>query len=708
MNQGRYGRREFLQLMSRSAAGAAGVSVLPLSIQRALALTPISRTGSLQDVEHIVILMQENRSFDHYYGTMRGVRGFGDRMTIPLAGGRSVWEQRSAQGGEVVRPFHLDTAKTRAQCVKSLDHGWKSGHEAWNHGRYDGWVDHKTPLTMGHYTKADIPFQFALAEAFTICDQYFCSLMGPTDPNRVYHWTGSVNPPGNPVEALIDNDVTEKCIASWTTCPERLEKAGISWRVYQKGIENDDKRPYEGNYGDNPLLYFRQYIESAAGSRLREEAMTPHPLEELARDVKEGKLPQVSWIVAPEAMSEHPAWPPSYGAQYTAEVLDALTGNPEVWGKTALLINYDENDGFFDHVAPPVPPATAAHGRSTVAAEDEIHQDPELGPMPYGLGARVPMVIVSPWTRGGWVCSEVFDHTSVLRFIEARFGEKMRETNISAWRRAVCGDLTSAFDFSRRDDMRVKLPDTKRYKEETDAACRSLPDPVVPTKGVQSLQERGTRLARAIPYRLSVDAAVKDGALRLDFVNKGKAGAVFQVYCLRSAGGPWVYTVEKGKRLSDVWQVRAVSEERGIADAEGRYGLSVHGPNGFLRVFEGGSGGAGLSARVRYEAGWDRLQVVVKNEGAGELTVSVVDNAYGGEGREYRVSGGSEWMTVWDVARSDGWYDLSVKCGGDAVLNGDLRVMWKTAGRAEAIRRMGEGLHLRDGPRVRWGLRGWD
>ncbi|MEO6982145.1 MAG: phospholipase C, phosphocholine-specific, partial [Edaphobacter sp.] len=411
MNLNRYGRREFLRLMGKGAAGAAGAAALPLSIERALALPASSRTESLQDVEHIVILMQENRSFDHYYGTMSGVRGFRDRITVPLSEGRTVWEQRSRSGGEMVLPFHLDTAKTRAQCVKSLDHGWKSGHEAWNGGRYDGWVDSKSALTMGHYKETDIPFQFALANAFTICDAYFCSLMGPTDPNRVYHWTGSVNPPGNTVVALIDNDVTEKCIASWTTCPERLEKAGISWRVYQKGIENDDKRPFEGNYGDNPLLYFRQYIESAAGSRLREEAMSSHTLADLARDVKAGTLPQVSWIVAPEALSEHPAWPPSYGAQYTAEVLDALTGNPEVWGKTVMLINYDENDGFFDHVVPPTPPVSAAQGRSTVRAEDEIYQDPELGATPYGLGVRVPMIVVSPWTRGGWVCSEVFDHT---------------------------------------------------------------------------------------------------------------------------------------------------------------------------------------------------------------------------------------------------------------------------------------------------------
>jgi len=141
--------------------------------------------------------MQENRSFDHYYGTMRGVRGFGDRITVPLPRHRSVWRQRSRKTRKEVLPFLLDSSKTRAQCVSSLDHGCTSGHEAWNRGKYDDWIDAKSAQTMGYYMEGDIPFQFALANAFTIRDAYFCSVMGPTDPNRVYHWTGSINPPEN-------------------------------------------------------------------------------------------------------------------------------------------------------------------------------------------------------------------------------------------------------------------------------------------------------------------------------------------------------------------------------------------------------------------------------------------------------------------------------------------------------------------------------
>ena len=645
------GRRDFLRFAAKSAGAAGALAALPESIQRALAIPASSPTGTIRDVEHIIILMQENRSFDHYYGTMRGVRRFGDRITVPLAGGRSIWRQRSRKTGEQVLPFHLDTSKTRAQCVASLDHGWPSGHQAWNHGKYDDWIDAKSALTMGYYKEADIPYQFALANAFTLCDAYFCSVMGPTDPNRIYHWTGSVNPPGNKVGALIDNDISEKCIASWTTCPERLEKAGISWRVYQKGIENDDKRPFDGNYGDNPLLFFTQYIQSPADSKLRREAMTPHSLAELANDVSNGALPQISWIVAPEAYSEHPAWPPAYGAQYTAQVLDALTGNPEVWSKTVLFINYDENDGYFDHVVPPTPPLSPAHGKSTVDAADEFYHDPKLGAMPYGLGARVPMTIVSPWTRGGYVCSQVFDHTSVLRFIEARFGESMHEPHITAWRRAVCGDLTSAFDFSKPNASLPHLPDTKRYREETERACRVLPDPAVPTAQTLPLQQPGARPARALPYQLHAHGRIDTSQSRfwIDFSNDGAVGAVFHVFAPHNESSPSIYTVESGKELSDSWSLTA----------DGKYNFSAFGPNGFLRKFQG-SNDSSLSVGASYDSHAGRLRLAFYNLGPSPCIITLRDNAYATESRQYHLPAASHREEWWDAAPSERWYDLSI------------------------------------------------
>ena len=662
--------------------------MLPESIQRALAIPANSPTGTIRDVEHIVIFMQENRSFDHYYGTMRGVRGFGDRITTAGLEGRSVWRQRSRKSGEEILPFHLDTTKTRAQCIGSLDHGWPSGHQAWNGGKYDDWIDAKTALTMGYYTESDIPFQFALANAFTLCDAYFCSVMGPTDPNRICQWTGTINPPGNQAGALIDNDLSESGVASWSTCPERLEKAGISWRVYQKGTENDGKHPFDGNYGDNPLLYFTQYIHSAPDSKLRREAMSPHSLEELARDVTGGTLPQVCWIVAPEAYSEHPAWPPAYGAQYTAQVLDALTSNPEVWSKTVLFINYDENDGFFDHVLPPTPPLSPEQGESTIDASDELYEDPKLGPVPYGLGARVPMTIVSPWTRGGWVCSQVFDHTSVLRFLEARFGAAMHEPNISGWRRAVCGDLTSAFDFSQSDLFFPRLPDTRNYREETERACRVLPDPAVPESQKQPMQEPGVRAARAIPYQLHAHARVDSvhDRLWIDFSNDGDAGAVFHVFAPHNVSGPWSYTVESRKELSDFWSVM---------DAEDTYELSVFGPNGFLREFRGSANiSAGMvTVQVSYDLALAGLRIALMNPGTSPCLVTIRDNAYGFPSHEVHLGAESHAEEFWDTNRSGRWYDLSI------THNLDPHYLQRFAGHIE------NGLPSTSDPAIgKWGL----
>lgn len=615
------GRRAFLRLAAKSLGAAGALGALPESIQKALAIPAASRSGTIEDVQHIVILMQENRSFDHYYGTMRGVRGFGDRATVTLPGHHPVWRQPDTKTGSAVLPFHLDTSKTRAQCVVSLDHGWTSGHQAWNHGRYDRWVDYKTRLTMGHYQEADIPFQFALANAFTICDAYFCSTMGPTDPNRVYHWSGTIHPPGFPGGPLIGNDLVEKNVANWTTCPERLEKAGISWRIYQQSLENDDKRPFEGNYGDNPLAYFQQYLRAPVGSKLQRDAMSPHPLNELAEDVQHDRLPQVSWIVAPEAYSEHPAWPPAYGAQYTAQVLEALTANPEVWSKTVLLINYDENDGFFDHVLPPTPPLSPAHGHSTVDASDELYRDPELGIMPLGLGVRVPMTIVSPWTRGGWVCSQVFDHTSVLRFLEARFGEPMREPHITRWRRSVCGDLTSAFDFAKPNASRPSLPDTAHYREETDAACQRLPDPAPPAHGRLPVQQPGVRPARAIPYNLQAHGrpGVRETyparhGLWIDFTNRGQVGAVFHAFTPLAGLPPRVFTIDAHQEFSEFWAFEPASEEP--------YLLQILGPHGFLREFSGQL--AALPAEpvllVHLEPSASRLSLTLHNPAAAAPT----------------------------------------------------------------------------------------
>jgi phospholipase C len=666
-------RRKLLQLFGTGAAASA----FPPSIKRALAIPAHHRTGTLADVEHIVILMQENRSFDHYFGTLRGVRGFGDPRAVTLPSGKSVWRQPSG-GGEVL-PFHPDAPDLGLQFLEDLPHGWTDTHKAWNDGKYDQWVPNKGATTMAHLTRADIPFHYALADAFTVCDAYHCSFMGATDPNRYHMWTGWVGNDGAGGGPVLDNS---EAGYDWSTYPERLQRAGVSWKIYQDagaGLDAPNywgwgSDAYIGNYGDNALLYFHQYQNAEPGSPLFEGARTATNISAggtlfdlFRQDVRANTLPQVSWIVAPEAYTEHPNWPSNYGAWYVSQILDALTASPEIWSKTAFFLMYDENDGFFDHMVPPTPPASRAAGLSTVATTNELFAgNARYAAGPYGLGVRVPMLVISPWSKGGWVSSEVFDHTSLIRFIERRFGPQhpgLIESNITPWRRAVAGDLTSAFDFRSPNAACVSLPSTTAYAPPDRLAH---PDYVPALPAVQAVprQEPGLRPARPVPYDLDVRGKIDlgEGRLALRFANTGKAAAVFQVRAASGALGPWTYTVGAGDALSDAW---------GAAElGAGGYDLSVYGPNGFLRRFKGafsdGAAGAGAGLEVESTSRGERLELVleVRNPGADEAKVRILD-AYTGRVTRHRVGAGSSLTRHWPLEASFGWYDLTVEVDGE-------------------------------------------
>lgn len=671
-------RRRFLQSMAQSAGAAAAATLFPDSIRRALAIPAASRTGTLRDVEHVVVFMQENRSFDHYFGHLPGVRGYNDRFPIPLPSGAPVWHQPSkANPAQPVLPFHLDTSTTSAQCVGALDHSWYATHGAIDGGRYDMWPAYKTDLTMGYYLRADIPFHYALADAFTVCDNYFCSIPGSTHPNRSYLMTGTVDPTGTMGGPLLDNnDYVDNDLPpayqllSWTTFPERLQAAGVSWQIYQQGLTWQD--PMNGNYGTNILMNFSQYIDAPQGSSLQQRAMTVRSLDQLKADVLANKLPQVSWLLPPAAYSEHPKYTPAYGAEYTSHILDALTANPEVWSKTVLFIMYDENDGYFDHIVPPQPPTSRAQGLSTVTTDGEIHNvvNPGRGGqytadnLPYGLGPRVPMTIVSPWTKGGYVCSQVFDHTSVIRFIESRFG--VRESNITPWRRAVCGDLTSAFDFRTPDASMPPLPDTSNYKSIADNQCSTLPAPSVPaTPGKIDPQESGVRRARALPYELHVNAQVDvdQAKLTVHFNNTGEQGAHFYVYAKHRTDGPWRYTVEANGSLRETFDLSVTG---------GAYAYTVHGPNGFVRVFSGvvalgadrtHGHAAAPEVKTSYDVANGDLYLRFVNRGHAPVSLTVVDNAYGAHTRRIELPPFGERDACWHLAASHHWYDLTVTAG---------------------------------------------
>jgi phospholipase C len=675
-------RRRFLQL----AGGSVAATMLSDSIARAATIPANRRTRSLEDVEHIVVLMQENRSFDHYYGMLRGVRGFGDPHPIVLPSGRSVWNQ--ADGSTITRPFRPDVGNLALTFIEDLDHSWDGTHEMFNGGNWDQWIPAKTTTCMAHMKRSDLPFHYALADAFTVCDAYHCSMLGPTDTNRYYMWTGWDGNDGQGGGPVIANDERGY---GWQTYPERLQDAGISWKIYQDAGVGLDKAgvwgftsdPYIGNYGDNSLLYFFNYQNATSGSPLYQRARTGTDVsasggffDVLKADVKRGKLPSVSWIVAPEAYTEHPAWPAGYGAWYTAGVLNALTSDPEVWSKTVLLITFDENDGFFDHVVAPYPNVGTLPGKSTVALTDELFDGTAGTPGgsngvvgPYGGGVRVPLLAVSPWSRGGWVCSETFDHTSLIRFIEARFG--VDEPNITPWRRAVFGDLKAAFDFESATDSVPALPSVGAYKPSGTPSPSYHPVP--PANGSVPKQESGVRPSRRLGYRFDVGFRADSKNLKLAVKNRGGLGVYLQARSLTVAGGPYTYTIGAGHELA----IKLANP--------GTYGLSLYGPNGFFRHYTGSPRTAiTVQETMNMSTGVVKLVIHAGGSSSGRgrhhrpIPIRVAD-AYG---RDFKVEvdGGAE--TLVDTDRSGGWYDLALTSPDDASFR------YQLAGRVESSGRL--------------------
>ncbi len=669
-------RRTFLQLLGTAALSA----TFPASISRALALPANNRTGTIADVEHIVIMMQENRSFDHYFGTLRGVRGYGDLRTIPLPNGNSVWFQPN--GDSYLLPFHPGAPNLGLQFIEDLAHDWTSTHLAWNQGKYDQWVPNKGTTTMAHLTRSDIPFHYALADAFTICDAYHCSLLGPTDPNRYYMWTGWVGNDGKGGGPVIDN---AELGYDWSTYPELLQNAGISWKIYQDigngltaaGAWGFTSDAYIGNYGDNSLLYFHQYQNAQPGTPLYNGAKTGTNISAggtlfdiFRNDIANGTLPQVSWVVAPEAYTEHPNWPANYGAWYVSQILDALTANPDVWSKTAFFLTYDENDGFFDHMAPPTAPQSQAQGLSTIDTTDEIFAGSSSYPVstfpagPYGTGVRVPMVVISPWSKGGWVNSEVFDHTSLIRFIESRFGAQypgIVENNITPWRRAVSGDLTSAFNFTSPNDSKVQLPSTIAYVPPDDLRH---PDykPTPPAIQAMPVQEPGTRPARAVPYELHASSQINptEGVVTIYLGNTGKSAGVYQIYSGKGQLPPRTYTVGPTAEISDSWSFLQIGQTQ--------YDLSVFGPNGFLRVFQGGfgAGNANLQSDILYVVRSHGVSLQIMNQGAQPCQVGIFD-FYTQKTTERTLSPNQSFTQFWSLERFHGWYDFTIQTGADPI-----------------------------------------
>lgn len=803
-------RRDFLKKAALLAAAGSWSGMFPASIQRALAINPEPGTTHL-DAEHVVILMQENRSFDHCYGMLRGVRGFNDPRAVTLPDGNPVWLQSNAQG-ETYAPFRLDLKGSKITWMGSLPHGWSDQVEARNRGKHDRWLTAKAsghkeyarlPLTLGYHTRDDLPFYYALADAFTVCDQNFCSSLTGTTPNRLYLWTGTIrDKPAPQAKANVWNsDVDYDSEVNWTTLPERLEDAGIPWRIYQNELSLDtgldgEAEDWLANFTDNPIEWFQQYqvrfsatyraelpqrekqlvariAEGEAISQptaaqkkkltearaelaevrqhlvayteanlarldartrsLHEKAFTTNSgdpdyrklssmtyrdgdterrmqvpkgdvLHQFRADVQAGKLPAVSWVVAPQNFSDHPG-APWYGAWYLSEVMDILTQNPKVWQKTVFILCYDENDGLFDHIPPFVPPLPGRPetGKVSATLDTAVEMGPANSsgnPEPIGLGFRVPLVIASPWSRGGYVCSEVFDHTSIIQFVEKwlthKTGKPVRETNITAWRRAVCGNLDSVFRPYHGE--KVPLPDPVEQERFLRSIHQAQFKPV--PSGFRKLsaadctvarehpraaswlprQEPGARAACALPYELSADGRLDSGgkSLVIEFAASKRlfgdraAGAPFHVYCpgktrrggggeSRETGRTWAFAVQPGDRLADEWLLSDFENEA--------YHLRVHGPNGFYRELRGTAADPRLAIElVTVGLGQSKAELKFSNLGPEPLKVQIKDLAYGGSTRELPVaaSGGAQSfvVAVLELEKSHGWYDFQIQVAG--------------------------------------------
>lgn len=679
-------RRTSRRTVLAAAGVGAGASLLPDSLHRAMAAPP--RPGGLRAVEHVILLMQENRSFDHYYGRLRGVRGYGDRHPLRRRSGASVLHQPDrpdAGPGAEVLPFSLREAAAAAgrpagdiQYLGALPHGFSDATAAWAEGWWDGWVPAKGRATMTYYDRTDVPLQYELAETFTTLDAYHCSVFGSTNPNRNYFWTGTTG-----VEPGGGRAVTNAAYSydhpgyDWTTYPERLEAAGVDWRIYQEW----------DNFTDNAVEYFVPFKRigtkvlaavsepfrtteelydalpkrsPADQERLLAElergraSLTPAErslfdravarsrpgtlLERLRADVEGRTLPRVSWIVPPAALSEHPgASTPVGSAHLVHDLLDLVASDRHTWERTVVLINFDENDGFFDHVPPPVPPRPASG-----------EGDDWTGGRPIGLGPRVPMTIVSPWTVGGFVDSAVADHTSTLRFLERVTG--VREPNISPWRREVCSDLVGAFDFEGR------------HRPPVPASPAPVPAPIErwqptpPSEQHLPTQEPGRRPARALPYRPAVSAAFAQGTLDVRLANAGRSVASFTLY-------PYVGRVDGGTRPVSR-PVRGV-ESLAVTPVDGAWDVLVQGPGGFWSGLRGRVDGAAAGVDVaastrRWRAD---LGLTLSTTGRRPVRLVVTPLAYRGRRTEVTVRPGRPVELTWPT--DAGWYDVEVTCPDD-------------------------------------------
>ena len=805
-------RREFLKKAALLSGGAAVVNMLPPVIQKALAINP-ELGSTFYDAEHIVFLMQENRSFDHQLGMLQGVRGYNDPRAIDLPNKNKVWMQSNREG-DTYGPFHLNVKDTKVAWMGSLPHNWTDQTDAMNNGKYDKWLDVKKarnkdyaniPLTMGYCDRSDFPFYYSLADAFTVCDHNFSSSITGTHPNRHYWMTGTVRESNEAaaIAHLWNVDNYEYPELNWTTYPERLEENNVSWKIYQNeltmgyGLKSEESA-WLSNFGTNVMEYFTQYnVRLHAGGIANLQTKKDNILQQIADlekqpaegripmrlaaakkllanivaaqnkytnenfdslsakaknlntkafvtnttdpdyheltslkyednnterelnipkgdvfkqfrdDVNNGTLPTVSWLMPPAHFSDHPG-EPWFGPWYVSEAMEILLKNPEVWKKTIFVVTYDENDGYFDHVPPYIVPNPYKENTGKVSAGidpklDFATRDQQTNPSTQnnnlrdgaiGLGYRVPMIIASPWTRGGYVCSEVFDHTSSLQFVEnfleKKYNKKVQEENITQWRRTICGDLTSAFrpyhgekingpEFLQKQAFYESIHQAQfKYAPNNYKKLSADEIVLINQKHADSpnfpKQEKGIRPACTLPYELYTHTSFnkEKGTFNIAFEAGNKvfgnksAGSPFKVYAInpyqKEDLRAWDYSVAAGDVLADEWH---------IADFENnQYHLRVYGPNGFYREFTGDNS----NPQVKVACNYERSRLTGKLTGNVVLsftnsdnkphTIIVTDKSYKTVGQSKLLAPNGEASIAFNMSASHNWYDFGVKLKG--------------------------------------------
>lgn len=643
-------RRRFLQTAG-VAMGAVAVGLDPAEAVAAGGqhhrtsryVLPEGYSGTMADLKHVVILMQENRSFDHYLGQLPGVRGQHDKQVLTFQDGTNVFQQRDA-AGTIVTPF---PSTSQASC----NHAFYGA----NGGRWNTWVVDKGTNAMRYFRPETMPWMYSLASQYTVCDMSFCSLHGGTLPNRYYFMTGTAN---GEITNAGQNDYSR----AWLTVPEQLQSAGINWRVYSdnsgNGVTGSLQSGFIGEYGCNVTNSFRAFDPRIASDSDMAEGTgkiwkansfvytdsgvvnddSEENLNGVLRDLiaacrpgAEHPLPEVSWIVMPAAWSEHPAFDTQHGERYMNKVLQTLQSNPDIWNHTLVIITYDENDGIFDHVLPPRPePGTPGEFS---------------GETPYGFGPRVPTLLVSPWTRGGYVASEVFDHTSTIKFLEkwaAYLGKPFTNPNITAWRRSIAGDLTSAIDFAHPRPGPVVIADP----------VNGTPPPTTADR----MKHRGLSFH---PHTTLAEDRSAGTVTALMTLAGGPAGKAVSLSVFPDAHQDFSntpYTVSASDPRRYTWDTRQTG---------GRYAFSVYGPDGFLRSFAGQVVPAG-----RQDIGIPRVDVhlvggshgkvrfTLHNDGTRPVRYSLKANDYLGGSQTRSVAAGRSTVVTWPT--HEGYYDVVI------------------------------------------------